>query len=248
MHRLLAIGLTCLVAAAASADVTYWQADPSQPDNWFLPWNWTAGVPCPDDRALIENGGTAIIGIRTRTDPSDSESWHGAAAWTLEIGGRRGGAVSQIWLHADFTRGLYISAPANVRATYKLSGGSLSAGRIQLGYEYEVGEFAQTGGTARTDRLTVGAWPCCWPDPSADLYLPPSRFTLVGGEFDAGTAAIGTAAIGRAVLEGGILTVRDLLTIGGPRPWPPIDRPVLMEPEPVDPPVGEADISIYLPP
>jgi hypothetical protein len=257
MQRLLVTCLVCLVAAAAAADDTYWRADPSQPENWFLPQNWTAGVPDPGDRALLENGGTAVIGIRNGTDPSDSAPLPGAHAWTLEIGGRRGGAVSQVALSAAFRHGLYLGGPTHVPAAYKISGGTLAAGRIQVGRGFGVGEFAEVGGAVKTDRLAVGDWPRLSilpmpPGPGAedatDLYLPPSRFLLVGGEFDAGTAAIGAAGRGRGVLEGGILTVHDLLTVGGPRPWPPIDGPVLMDAEPVDPPTGEAAVSVYVPP
>jgi len=224
MHRLLAIGLTCLVAAAASADVTYWQADPAEPGNWFLAENWTQGVPGSTDWAYVQNGGTAVIGIRSGdalAEAPDPGASRGATAKFLNIGGPGGGTVSQVWLHTDIGARLFIGARANVPALYKLSGGSLSAGRIQLGYEYEVGEFAQTGGIARTDRLTVGAWPCSLTTPSDDLYLPPNRFTLTGGEFYARDVAIGAAAIGEAVQKGGLLAVDDLLKIGGSAPWPP---------------------------
>ena len=228
MHRLLAIGLTCLVAAAASADVTYWQADPSEPGNWFLAENWTQGVPGSTDWAYVQNGGTAVIGIRpgdALAEAPDPGASRGATANFLNIGGPGGGTVSQVWLHTDIGARLFIGARANVPALYKLSGGSLAAGRIQVGWEYNTGEFAQTGGIARTDRLTVGAWPCCWTAPSDDLYLPPNRFTLTGGEFYARDVAIGAAAIGRAVQKGGLLAVDDLLKIGGSAPWPP--TPVL---------------------
>ncbi|MFO8013968.1 MAG: PEP-CTERM sorting domain-containing protein [Phycisphaerae bacterium] len=269
MQRLLAVGLSVLLAAAAAADDTHWQADPSQPGNWFLPENWTAGVPGDTDWAYVQNGGTAVIGIRTvpgdpdAGDMTDSDASRGATAMTLEIGGRRGGAISQVWLHADFTHGLYIGARANLPAAYKLDRGSLAAGRIQVGRDYGVGEFTQAGGAAKTERLAVGDWPIypIGPTPpigprpdvtqtagAVDLYLPPSRFALAGGEFHAGAAAIGATGRGRAVLEGGMLTVHDLLTVGGPRPWPPIDGPVLMDAEPVDPPTGEATVSVYVPP
>jgi len=244
MQRLFALGLTCLLAAAAVADETHWRADPTEPGNWFLPENWTAGVPGDTDWAYVQNGGTAVIGIRpgdALAADADADPWRGATANFLNVGGEGGGAVSQVALHTDIRGRLYIGTASNVPALYTLSGGSLSAGRIQLGYEYEVGAFAQTGGAARTDRLTVGAWPCGWSVPSADLYLPPNRFTLTGGEFHAGNASIGTAAIGEAVQKGGLLAVDDLLEIGGARPWPPIldfpfpDDPILIiDLDPVD--------------
>ncbi len=223
--RRLALSLIC--AAVFSMTITtaqagtYWQHDPATLGDWFDPANWTAGVPGLEDSAYVRNGGTALIAHRN----ASAEDIRIGTAWASPYpDDHLTGTVVQTGGTVTVKQSVYLSAPISKPGSYILIGGKLSTADIIVGHGLGSGHFTQIGGISNVGgELKVGNLfnPFVWP-PSLDSSSLDSSFgtyDLIGGMLSAGRTTVGEAGRGQFIQTGGVHTVEDTLTIGGPQPW-----------------------------
>ncbi len=150
--RRFALSLVCIVLLTSAVvpvrgDNTYWQHDPSSPGDWFVPGNWTAGLPESGDYACIKNGGTA-----------DFASGQAEAKW-VGIGygydDDNTGTLTHIGGHLLVQESFTLGRDGG-EGTYFLSGsGQLTTGATKVGSK-GTGLFSQTGGTHTVGSLEIG--------------------------------------------------------------------------------------------
>ncbi len=161
-----------LLGGRAWAGDTYWQHDPAAAGDWFVPANWTAGLPTWEHSAYVNNGGTVQIAAGLAEARKLHLGHAAGASGTLELGGGDMVSGSQYIGHSgagSFQQTGGINKPCQLLAvgyesgsqgTYELSGGELHG----QGYEYVgfegTGLFTQTGGVHTIDReLGIGGMP-----------------------------------------------------------------------------------------
>ena len=173
----------------------YWTAGTG---NWSVPGNWynqlTVGVPGGSNHAIIDNGGTAVIGT------GDS-----ATAFRTFVGLYGTGSVSQSGGSNSVGYWLSLAENSGSVGTYQLRGGTLSAVLIDVG-KYGTGTFSHTDGTAAVStRVYVGG--------GTGSY----------GEYQISSSAIlntenlymgGTGGTGRFFQNGGSVNINNELLMG----------------------------------
>lgn len=142
--------ITSTNGGGGSIATTTWQSPPKIPGDWSVPSNWSDGVPTADVRAVIDNGGTALIDQPTP-----------ASASQLHIGEFNRGQVVQSGATVVVTDffGLVIGVEEGSEGTYELVSGQLLLAsaflEIYVGNE-GLGRFEQTGGDVFSRGLRVG--------------------------------------------------------------------------------------------
>ena len=155
---------------------TYWQGDPAEPNDWFEPKNWTAGLPGPGTWTYIDNGGTAVIHALPILEGPDGPGRAVATASMLYIGDTKGGAVMQTSGPLEVTSDIYLNRYGVSWGAYGLVDGLILADNIHIGSSltwdtltdepasgYYGGRFQQSGGSVvlgdgaiTSGRLNVG--------------------------------------------------------------------------------------------
>ncbi|HEY1686755.1 MAG TPA: dockerin type I repeat-containing protein [Tepidisphaeraceae bacterium] len=161
------------VGSQAALGSTYWQANPSTPDDWFDYFAWSAGIPTSSSStAYIGNGGTATISYGTPAAEylylgySSSSSSNNASSGTVVMSAGQLNSGSALYLgYAENTIGTFNQSGGQVTTydlycgntydggdgVYQLSGtGALSTEYEYIGYNGNsggTGQFVQTGGT-----------------------------------------------------------------------------------------------------
>ena len=189
--RLCALGLciAALVAPALGVD-TYWQHDPNAAGDWFVPGNWSAGVPRSWDKAYVDNGGTAVIsGGTSQTNVFAGYDNAGTVRQT-------GGMVSPLW-H------IQIAQNAGSTGSYQFDGGIISTGNIYVGW-FGQGQFTQDGGEVQSLNMLSLA---------RDTGST-GTYALKSGSIDARLVKIGHHSIGVFVHTGGSFNSPDRFYVG----------------------------------
>ena len=178
------------ITAGAAGQQTWWQRPAGEPGSWFEAANWTSGVPTSGVDAMVDNGGTALVG-------------GAAAVHVLYVGYDGSGTV----LHTDGTLtssskygGINLGYSSGTSGAYELSGhGVVNAREWILIGERGSGVFRQSGGEAHGKIIEVGGDPTGVGD-----------YILSGGLANADFLILGHQGQGTFCQTGGVCQVRTM--------------------------------------
>ncbi len=187
----LAAAIVLLLAAAAGADNTYWQADPNTAGDWHDPNNWNPSLPGAGDTAYVDNGGTAQIAGGT-VDVS-----------YIRAGDTLAGSIVQSAGTVAVTGGLDVAYGTAASGSYSLGGGSLGSG-VQCVGRSGTGAFTQSGGLNE-----VGLYMYIGANPGAS-----GTYSMTAGSIHSDDQYLGYFGRGSFTQSGGTNTVVGQLHVG----------------------------------
>ena len=213
-----------LLAGRAWAAHTYWQHDPAAAGDWFVPTNWTDGLPTRDDSAYVDNGGTVQIAAGLAQARKLFLGHAAGASGTIELSGGRvqshwqyigsdatshfiqTGGINTINYH--FSLGGHPPYERGGQGTYELSGGRLHVTGVQFIGLSGTGHFIQTGGVNEVTHCFYLGYGVLEP-------IAQGTYELRGGRLRVGDSLrIGHDATGHFIQTGGINAVGSDLRLG----------------------------------
>jgi hypothetical protein len=199
-----AIASICVAGPIAIAqDSDEWQGSPAVVGDWFVPANWTAGVPNSQlYSAVIDNDGTAKI-------PAGS-----AASGLLQVGLDHSGTLILDSGRLDLTYSLLLGNSVGSQGTVQIDGGALKVQSLSAGIGFGSGAVLQNNGSVDALFLELGGHGN-WGGFGEPTDFGKGEYRLINGTLNSSQLIVGNAGAGTMHQSGGNVTVSVQLKVGG---------------------------------